>query len=70
MKTLDFEFQFVETTSDGQLIGTHATPVKRYIDNLSFKFEQAGEKCKVEVSLLCTVQLIAVVVLGVVDPDS
>ena len=39
-------------SSDGNtLTGTHATPVKRYIDNLTFEFETSGSsQCKVKVS--------------------
>jgi hypothetical protein len=41
-------YHFKETTSDGEIVGTHATPVKRYIDNLSFKFMQTDAHCQVD----------------------
>jgi hypothetical protein len=30
-------------------VGTHATPVKRYIDNLTFGFDGNGDACTVQV---------------------
>jgi hypothetical protein len=45
-----FCFQYIETKSNGEVVGTHATPVKRYIDNLSFDFDGNGGTCKVEVN--------------------
>jgi len=34
--------------SDDQIKATHATPVARYVDDVSFKFSETGSKCKVE----------------------
>ncbi len=42
-------FQYIETNSKGELVGTHATPVKRYIDNLTFGFDGNGNACTVQV---------------------
>lgn len=36
------------TDADGTVRGIHLTPVKRYSDSLSFKFEATGNTCKVE----------------------
>ena len=35
------------SNTDDTLTGTHTTPVQRYVDNLSFKFENDGSNCKV-----------------------
>jgi len=38
----------VSSVEDNKIEATHKTPVKRYIDNLSFEFiEEAGSNCKV-----------------------
>jgi len=34
--------------NDNEIQATHATPVARYVDDVSFKFSQTGANCKVE----------------------
>jgi len=35
------------SNTDDTLKGTHTTPVQRYVDNLTFKFESSGPNCNV-----------------------
>ena len=36
---------------DEEIRGTHETPVKHYIDDLTFTFKQDGNVCRVHVSV-------------------
>jgi hypothetical protein len=42
----------MKSVSDTQLLASHTTPVKRYVDSLTFTFNQAGLGCNVDVSFL------------------
>lgn len=41
----------MKSTSATQLLASHTTPIKRYVDSLTFTFNQAGAGCNVDVSL-------------------
>jgi len=43
-------YEFIETQADGTLKGRHLTPVKRYVDSLTFKFEDQSNasSCKID----------------------
>jgi len=38
----------LSSVEDNKIEATHKTPVKRYIDNLTFELNAAGSKCKVD----------------------